>query len=339
MNLGSPESPTTRDLKPYLNEFLMDERVIDIPAWIRTVLVKGLIVPFRAPKSAEKYKTVWTKEGSPLVVHTRKQAEAISRRFSEPVYFGMRYGNPATEKLLQQIHAENPGLEELILFPLYPHYAMSSYETALVQVNDFHRSAGYNSVLKIIPPFYSDPQYIKALANSIRPYIKAGTDHYLFSYHGIPERHVKKTDPHRNHCLLVQDCCNVAAEAHNYCYRHQVILTTELVAKELKLDKNSYSFSFQSRLGNDAWLKPYTVNQLKEFPGKGIKNLVIICPAFVSDCLETLEEIAMEGKEDFLKNGGVRFEMVPALNENRDWIDTMEAMINRLMKREMITNN
>jgi ferrochelatase len=331
MNLGSPDSPTSAALKPYLNEFLMDERVIDIPYWVRSFLVKGIIVPFRAPKSAEKYKTVWTDEGSPLVVHTKKLTKLVSQRFDEPVYYSMRYGNPTTESVLKQINSENPGLEKLILFPLYPHYAMSSFETAVVQVQELHKAAGYKFSLETVPPFYNEPHYINALANTMRPYLANDVDHYLFSFHGIPERHVKKTDPQRNHCLKVNECCSVSSEAHNYCYRHQIIQTTELVAKKLGLPKDKYSFSFQSRLGSDAWLKPYTVKQLKEFPKAGIKNLVIICPAFVSDCLETLEEIEVEGKEEFMENGGEKYQMVPALNENVEWVDTMEFLIRKLL--------
>jgi ferrochelatase len=331
MNLGSPDSPTSKDLKPYLTEFLMDKRVIDMPGLLRSVVVKGIIVPFRASKSAEKYKSIWTKEGSPLVVHTKKLLQLIQERFEEPVYYSMRYGSPDTPSVLETIHKENPQLEHLILFPLYPHYAMSSYETAVVQVQEQYTISGYRSSLEIIPPFFADLHYIKALANSIRPYMESSPDHYLFSYHGIPERHVKKTDPTKSHCLMTNDCCSSSSPAHAFCYRHQIIKTTEGVAAELGLKKGQFSFSFQSRLGTDAWLKPYTVTQLENFPKQGIKKLAIICPAFVSDCLETLEEIEVEGRELFLESGGEEFTMVPALNENEDWLKTAELLIRRRM--------
>jgi protoporphyrin/coproporphyrin ferrochelatase len=327
VNLGSPESPSTKDLKPYLKEFLMDERVIDIPKWLRTLIVKGMIVPFRSPKSAAKYKTVWTEEGSPLIAHTRKQSELLQERTELPVYYSMRYGNPSTALILQKMHEENPALEQIILLPLYPHYAMSSYETAVEQVKELHALAKYSSFLQIVKPFYNRPSYIRALSDSIKPYLSQAFDHVLFSYHGIPERHVKKTDCTGSHCLQATNCCNTSSAAHDFCYRHQIITTTNLVAEELDLNKSDYSFSFQSRLGRDAWLKPFTVNQLKEFPSKGIKNLLIVCPAFVSDCLETLEEIAVEGKEIFIKNGGESFKMIPALDENKLWIDCMEEMV------------
>jgi ferrochelatase len=329
VNLGSPESPTTRHLKPYLKEFLMDGRVIDIPLFWRTVLVKGIIVPFRAPKSAAKYKTIWTNEGSPLVSHTKKQCSLLQQRVEPPVYYSMRYGTPATEDVLQKIHAENPGLENIILLPLYPHYAMSSYETAVEQVKDLHRSKNYSSALHIVPPFYDHNDYIHALSESIRPYLDQEYDHILFSYHGIPERHVKKTDCTGNHCLQSASCCETPSPAHQFCYRHQIITTTNRVAEQLEIPANKFSYSFQSRLGRDPWLQPYTVQQLKLFPEKGIKKLLVVCPAFVSDCLETLEEIAMEGKQDFLQHGGEEFTLIPALNENQKWIECMQVLINQ----------
>lgn len=329
VNLGSPDSPTTQHLKPYLKEFLMDERVIDIPLFWRTVLVKGIIVPFRAPKSAAKYKTIWTNEGSPLVSHTKNQCELLQQRVEPPVYYSMRYGSPATEDVLKKIHEENPGLEKIILFPLYPHYAMSSYETAVEQVKDLHKSRNYSSTLQIVPAFYGHEKYIQALSESIRPYLDQDYDHILFSYHGIPERHVKKTDCTGNHCLQSANCCETPSAAHQFCYRHQIITTTNKVAEQLEIPSGKFSYSFQSRLGRDPWLQPYTVQQLKLFPEKGIKKLLVVCPAFVSDCLETLEEIAMEGKHDFMQHGGEEFTMIPALNEDPKWIACMQMLINQ----------
>jgi ferrochelatase len=334
MNLGSPESPDTKSLKPYLSEFLMDERVLDMPAWLRTLVVKGLIVPFRASKSAEKYKTVWTKEGSPLIVHTRNQLQLLREKISSPVYSCMRYGKPTARETLARIHSENKNLRDLILFPLYPHYAMSSYETAVEDVKAAHLKGGFNSHIRIVPPFYKHPHYINALAESIRPWLNRPYDHILFSYHGIPERHVKKTDPTHHHCLQSAECCDISSSAHNYCYRHQIITTARLTALQLGLGVEKYSFSFQSRLGTDSWLKPYTVNQLKEFPQRGIKKLLVVCPAFVSDCLETLEEIEMEGKELFEQSGGEMLSMIPALNESPLWIDCMKQLISETVPVE-----
>jgi protoporphyrin/coproporphyrin ferrochelatase len=336
MNLGSPDSPTRKDLKPYLTEFLMDERVIDINKWLRSFLVKGIIVPIRSGKSAAKYKTVWTPQGSPLVVLTKQLTALVQQQFAEPVYFCMRYGNPSTKQVLEQIHAENFGLDNLVLVPLYPHYAMSSYETAVEQVKQVHAHAGYSSTLQIVPPFYNNQQYIQSLANSIEPYIQKTFDHILFSYHGIPERHVRKTDCTQQHCLQVTDCCNIPSAAHAFCYRHQVIETTELVAQELSLQPHQYSYSFQSRLGTDEWLKPYTAKQLKEFPKQGIKKLLVVCPAFVSDCLETLEEIAEEGREDFLHAGGEEFTFIPCLNTDEKWIQTLVEIIEKIQHQQLV---
>jgi len=327
MNLGSPDSPTAKALRPYLSEFLMDERVIDLPLFARTLLVKGMIVPFRAGKSAAKYRTIWTEKGSPLVIHTQQLRDLLQDRFDVPVYYSMRYGNPATATVLDSIHIDNPDLQELIVLPLYPHYAMSSYETAAEQVKSEHKKAGFRFALKIVPPFYNHSLYIRALAQSIKPYIDRPFDHLLFSYHGIPERHIYKSDCSGTHCLKTADCCGMESVAHAHCYRHQIITTTELVAGELGLDKSRYSFSFQSRLGRDAWLKPYTASQLSDFPNRGIKKLLVVCPAFVSDCLETLEEIDREGREDFLHAGGEYYEMIPALNEEPAWLDCAEELI------------
>ncbi len=323
MNLGSPDSPETKDLKPYLSQFLMDERVIDVNKWLRSFLVKGIIVPFRSPKSAAKYKTIWTEDGSPLVAITRKVTELVQQKTSAKLYHSMRYGNPATKTVLEQIHRENPDLTELIALPLYPHYAMSSYETAAVQVTELHAAGKYDFTLQIVPPFYNNDAYINSLSASILPYLEQPYDHILFSYHGIPERHVKKTDCTKQHCLQSADCCQASSPAHAFCYRHQVVTTTNLAAANLGILKNKYSFSFQSRLGRDAWLKPYTAKLLSELPAKGIKKLLVVCPAFVSDCLETLEEMGEEGNEIFMKAGGESFTLIPCMNSSRHWVETI----------------
>jgi protoporphyrin/coproporphyrin ferrochelatase len=326
-NLGSPDSYKVNDVKNYLCEFLMDERVIDIPKILRTILVKGIIVPFRSPKSAVKYKTIWTKNGSPLI-HTSKQVQAkLQNQLQLPVELCMRYANPTPQFALDSLHKNNPDLKEVILVPLYPHYAMSSYETAVEQVKQVHKKNGYSFELKITSPFYNNLSYIESLANSIKPFLQNPFDHILFSYHGIPERHVKKTDATKTHCLINKDCCNVSSIAHQTCYQHQVKETTKLTAQAIGLPKEKYSVSFQSRLGADAWLKPFTAEQLTKFPKQGIKKLLIVCPAFVSDCLETLEEIQMEGRDAFMENGGEEFTVIPCLNENQEWIETLAELV------------
>lgn len=322
MNLGSPDSTEVKDVRRYLKEFLMDEKVIDVPYLLRAFLIHGIIVPFRAPKSAEAYKTIWTKEGSPLVVLTKQLQKALQLKVDEPVAIAMRYGNPTPKVAFDALLKSNPDLEEVLAIPLYPHYAMSSFETAVESAKEVYEQNKYPFKLKFLQPFYNEPNYIKALAENIRPYLEKEHDHILFSYHGIPGRHVRKSDTTGCHCLKVENCCEVASPAHAHCYRHQVFTTTRLVMEQLNIPKDKYSISFQSRLGK-GWLEPFTDIRLVEMPNEGIKKLLILCPAFVSDCLETLEEIDMRGKEEFLGAGGESFTMIPCLNTNPLWVDVL----------------
>lgn len=331
MNLGSPDSTSVRDVRRYLNEFLMDERVIDLPWLARTLLVRGIIVPFRAPKSAEAYRSIWQKEGSPLVILTRKLQDAVQQQFEEPVAICMRYGSPATKDVLAALHTDHPLLEEIILFPLYPHYAMSSYETAVQQVKDIHQQSKYASRLKVVEPYYDEPAYVSALAESIRPYLGKTWDKIIFSYHGVPERHIRKGDITCSHCLASPDCCNQPSTAHRQCYRHQTFVTTERVTQLLQLPKEKVEQTFQSRLGRDPWLQPYTAARLEQLPKEGVKNVLIVCPAFVSDCLETLEEIAEEGKEIFMHAGGESFTAIPCLNIQPSWVNAVCQFIRKEM--------
>ena len=327
MNLGSPDSASVRDVRTYLNEFLMDERVIDVPRWWRTILVKGLIVPFRAPKSAVAYRSIWTNEGSPLVVMTNQLMDAIARQMKLPAAVCMRYGHPTPKQALDGLALEYPELEEVVLFPLYPHYAMSSYETGVEYVKSAYRQSAYKFTLEIVPPYYDNDRYIHALSESIRPYLQDEFDKLLFSYHGIPERHIRKSDITRTYCLTSENCCQVASPAHEFCYRHQVIRTTELVRNKLGLTGRKYGLSFQSRLGSDKWLEPYTAEQLAALPNAGVKNLVVVCPAFTIDCLETLEEISKEGRHIFLEAGGEQFTLVPCLNTDSLWVDAIKELV------------
>jgi len=326
MNLGSPDSTEVKDVRRYLNEFLMDERVIDTPYILRLLLVKGLITPTRAPKSAEAYKTIWTKEGSPLIVFTKQLQAELQKLVEEPVEIAMRYGSPTPQEAFENLLRKNPDLEEVVAVPLYPHYAMSSYETAVEHAKETYKKNGYKFQLKFVEPYYNDADYINALADNMRPYLQKEYDHILFSYHGIPGRHIKKSDITGNHCLKVADCCNVASPAHAHCYRHQCFTTTRLVTDLLNIPKEKFSISFQSRLGK-GWLEPFTDIRLEEMPKEGIKKLLIICPAFVSDCLETLEEIEDRGRETFLHAGGDKYTMIPCLNTNPLWVATLKKLI------------
>jgi ferrochelatase len=327
MNLGSPDSTEVKDVRKYLMEFLMDERVIDYPYILRLLLVGGIIAPFRAPKSAEAYKSVWTKDGSPLVVLTNDLQKALQPNVDEPVEIAMRYGNPTMEHAYEKLMQRVPGLEEVIAIPLYPHYAMSSYETAVEHAKAVHKNKKYGFTLSFIKPFYNEPHYIHALTESIKPYLQQEYDQVLFSYHGLPQRHMTKADPTNSHCMKVANCCEVASPAHATCYRHQCWTTTQLIAKNLDIPADKVGFSFQSRLGREEWLKPYTALRLQELPKEGVKKLVILCPAFVSDCLETLEEIAMAGRESFMEAGGESFTVIPCLNIHPLWVQSLVTWI------------
>jgi len=339
MNLGSPDSTQVSDVKRYLNEFLMDERVIDSPYIWRAILVKGIIVPFRAPKTAHAYSTIWTKDGSPLVHLTKQLQAALQAQTDTPVEIAMRYGNPSAKQAFENLKNKYPGLQEVILLPLYPHYAMSSYETAVEYAKQIHQKGKYPFSLNIIAPYYNNADYINAMAENIRPYLSQPHDHILFSYHGIPERHILKSDTTGKHCLSMENCCEVDSPAHATCYRHQCFTTTHLIAAQLNIPKDKYSISFQSRLGRTPWLKPYTDFRLEEMPKEGIKNLLILCPAFVSDCLETLEEIAIRGKESFLNAGGESYTMIPCLNVSPVWVQTIIKWVNKIKELELVAIN
>ena len=334
LNLGSPDSTETQDVRRYLREFLSDERVLDVAAPVRQAVLNLFILPFRPKESAEAYHSIWTEEGSPLVATTHKVAALLAGRLGQevPVEVGMRYGSPSTRDAL--IRLKSRGVGDLLVVPLYPHYAMSSYETAVAKAFEEAKSVAPTMRLTIQNPFFEDPEYIEALWTVAKPYLdqKDTYDHILFSYHGIPERHVQKTDPSGCFCLKYDDCCARKHPAHSFCYRHQVHATTWAFARRAGLAEGDYTLSFQSRLGRDPWLKPYTDKELEKFPSKGVKRLLVMCPAFVSDCLETLEEIAIRGRQQFKDAGGVELTYVPCLNDHPRWIDVLEKFARTHLK-------
>lgn len=326
VNLGSPDSYQVPDVKRYLNEFLMDERVIDFPKWVRKLLIEGIILRTRPPKSAAAYKKIWWEEGSPLIVISKRLTEKVRSRTQHPVALGMRYGNPSIEAGINNLLQQSPQLKKVMLVPLYPHYAMSSYETVVVKAEEVLKTSFPELEMDVLPPFFDDERYISLLTDSIKPYVADEETHLMFSYHGVPERHIKKGDTTNTHCLKVDDCCHQPCEAaQSVCYRHQVVRTSELVAEKMGLEKEQFTVSFQSRLGPDPWLKPYTAKTLEEYPEHGVKKLAVACPAFVADCLETIEEIGMEGKEEFIEAGGEEFTMIPCLNDADEWAELLTA--------------
>lgn len=327
VNLGSPESPEPKDVKKYLGEFLMDERVIDVPLWARTLLVKGIILNTRPKQSAAAYKKIWWENGSPLIVLSEQLQDKIQEQSDYPIALAMRYGSMTIKKGLQEL--ADKGVEEVFMIPLYPQYAMATTETILVLAEDIRAEHFPSMKIDSLPAFYNNDDYITVLANSIKEDLKDKTyDHLLFSYHGVPERHIRKSDITKSHCKIDGSCCETASKAHEFCYRHQCKEVTRLVAEKLNFEPDTYSTSFQSRLGFDPWLQPYTDRTIERIGKKGIKNMAIVTPAFVSDCLETLEEIAMEGEELFHEVGGKNFTTVPCLNTNDDWVKLLANWIN-----------
>ena len=326
VNLGSPDSPTAKDVKPYLDEFLMDERVIDVPPLLRNLLVRGIILQTRPKKSAKAYSKIWWDEGSPLIVISKRFAKKVRAKTELPVALGMRYGSMSIKEGLQELKDQN--VDQVLLVPLYPHYAMSSYETVVVKAMEEQQAHFPEMKVTTMPAFYSNKEYIKVLSDSIAEGLKDfDYDHILFSYHGIPERHIRKSDPTKFHCKIDGSCCSTNSVAHNTCYRHQCYDTTELVKAYLGLPEEKVSTSFQSRLAGDPWLKPYTDYEFERFPKEGKKRLAVITPAFVSDCLETLEEIAMEGKEQFEEAGGEQYKHISCLNDSDAWVSLMAKWI------------
>lgn len=329
VNLGSPDSTAVSDVRKYLREFLMDGRVLDAPWPIRFCVVHFAILPSRPKESAHAYGKIWTPEGSPLVVTSRHVQKKLQARLDVPVELAMRYQNPSIESAIRKLN--EAGVDDLFLIPLFPHYAMSSYETAVVRVREVAAQIAPRMKVTVQPPYYDMPEYIEAMVACAQPALQAGYDHLLFSFHGIPERHLKKSDPTGCHCLVKENCCEVSSPAHTTCYRAQCFKTVAAFVVKAAVPKEKYSVSFQSRLGKDPWLKPYTDFELAEFPGRGVKKILVICPAFVSDCLETIEEIGMRGKETFMAAGGKEFAQIPCLNEHPLWIDALEKMVRKFI--------
>jgi len=326
VNLGSPDSTSVKDVRRYLNEFLMDARVIDSP-WPLRRLIVGMILLTRPRQSAEAYHKIWTAEGSPLIVASRRLQEKLQERVTLPVALAMRYQHPSITNAI--IGLAEQKVDEVLLIPLFPHYAMSSYETAVERVKAVAARLAPHMLIKVQPPYGDSPDYITALTASASNYLEAGYDHLLFSFHGVPERHLRKTDPTRHHCLTVPNCCEGPNPAHTTCYRAQCLRTVAAFVKQAGVPSGKFSVSFQSRLGNDRWLKPYTDYELAALPKRGVQSLLVLCPAFVSDCLETLEEIGIRGRETFLAAGGMEFTQIPCLNEHPLWLLALEKMVER----------
>jgi len=341
-NLGSPDDCTEQPVREYLNQFLMDPDVIQLPWLLRRLIVSLFVLPKRPKDSAEAYKQVWTEQGSPLIVFSKQLKDALQKKVDTPIYLAMRYGNPSIESQVLEI-AKNPEIKEIFFIPLYPHYADSTVVTSIKEVKRAIAKHNLNLDLKIKSAFYNEANYINALVESSSPYLfervtsqddKKELPHLLFSYHGLPESHLTKADQTKSHCLKKDNCCKKTAcetefIAHENCYRHQVLETTRLFVEKAGLNEHQYTIAFQSRLGRAKWLEPSTENTLIELANKGVKDVLVICPAFVTDCLETLEEIAIRGEEVFLEAGGRSLKLIPCLNTHPDWVDVVAGWTNK----------
>lgn len=332
VNVGTPDAPETKAVRRYLKEFLSDPRVIDIPAVIRYLLLRCIILPFRSPKSAHAYKSIWLPEkGSPLLMHSKQLATAVSKILGERylVEVSMRYQKPSLNEAIAKLNAA--GVSRIIVFPLFPQYSSAATGTVFEKISTIINKLWNIPQLIYIPPFYHDPLFIESYTQVAQKFLTSyAADFVLFSYHGLPERHVKKSDLSQGkHCLQKENCCDKIEKENQFCYRAQCFATTRLLAKNLKLSPEKYATSFQSRLGRDPWIKPYTDILLPELANKGYKKIAVLCPAFVADCLETLEEIQMRAKEQWLELGGEDLKLIPSLNAEPQWAQSVAAMIKK----------
>jgi ferrochelatase len=321
-NLGSPDKPEKKQVRNYLNQFLMDRHVIHLPWIIRRILVSLFVLPKRPKTSAEAYRSIWTAKGSPLLLLSEKLKVNLQEQVDFPVAMAMRYGEPSIENQLLEL-TQQFDLNEILFVPMYPHFAESTVTTSVEEARRVIKKHKLKLILTVFDPFFDNPDYISALVNSAESYLKRQYDHLLFSYHGLPELHITKLDASKKHCLKKKDCCQQPNEAHKTCYRHQVISTTECFAEQAGLSSDKYSIAFQSRLGRAKWLGPNTEDQLRELAQNGVKKVLVICPAFVTDCLETLEEIEIRGQQVFKQAGGETLTLIPCLNDDPEWVKVL----------------
>jgi len=329
INLGTPDSTETGAVRRYLRQFLSDPRVLDIPAIGRWALLNLVILPFRPKQSAEAYRQIWTDQGSPLRIFTSKLTERVGRLLGEghDVRYAMRYQNPSVRSALEAF--DRKSITRLVVVPLYPQYASSSTGSVLEEV---YREAGrlWNAPsLTVVPPFYDHPVFQEAQAAVYREHLGdlSRFDHFLISFHGLPERHVTKCDKTGAHCLAHPGCCDAIVPANRYCYRAHAFASARDLAGRLGIDPSDYTVAFQSRLGRTPWIKPYTDEVLEELPEKGVKRLAVLIPSFTADCLETLEEIAIRGKESFEEAGGETYVTIPCLNDHPTFAEAVATMV------------
>jgi ferrochelatase len=328
LNLGTPESPSIKSVRKYLKEFLMDPFVLDIPWILRSLLVKAVILPFRPKKSSHAYQQIWTEQGSPLALHHNALAQKLQIALGDSyiIKTAMRYGKNDIKTALQELSLSEKD-DKLILFPLYPQYAWASSESSLSLAKSLFEKNIPDVTCFSVKPFFAEKGFIECTAKRICQTRDKGFEHFLFSFHGIPVHQTqKKTLPHSG-CAEKSSCCDQIRYNNAYCYRAQCFETARKVAEKSNLTPDQYSVSFQSRLGRTPWIKPYTDHFLKDLAQKGIKKLAVCCPSFVADCLETLEEVGIRTKQDWLDIGGTSFELIPCLNSDPDWVQAVANIV------------
>ena len=328
IQLGTPEAPEPGPVRRFLREFLGDPRVLDIPALPRRLLLEAVILPRRPRVAAAAYRAIWTSEGSPLLVHSRALAGALARELGPgfAVALGMRYGRPELAGALAELRAA--GAERILVLPLFPQYAASSTGTAFARTLELAGASWDVPALELVAAFHGEPGFLAAWAAVARePLAAFRPDHVLLSYHGLPERQIRKSDPTGGHCLAREDCCDTLGAANRRCYRAQCAATSRALAAALGLEAERWTMTFQSRLGRTPWIRPYTDEYLEALAARGHKRLAVLCPSFVADCLETLEEIAIRGRDQWRAAGGDELLLVPSLNAHPAWVAALAGIV------------
>jgi ferrochelatase len=328
VNLGTPDSPGTRDVRRYLREFLSDPRVLDIAPALRAFLLNVVILPTRPARSGRAYRKIWTERGSPLLFHTEDLRAKVSRRLGPEVKveIAMRYQNPSIGAALDRMRAA--AVDRIVVLPLFPQYSSAAFGSAVEKVWEEASRRWNTPAIHIIDAFYEHPAFIEAFRAVARPHLDdLQPDRVLFSFHGVPERHVIKSDESEGRtCLKSGSCCDQITPANRFCYRAQCFATARALARALHLEPGTWEISFQSRLGRDPWIRPYTDERIEAMAKEGVKRLAVLCPAFVADCLETIEEIGMEGAKEFREHGGDVLRLIPSLNSEEAWVDAVTTL-------------
>ena len=327
MNIGTPEEPTVESVREYLREFLLDPDVIDIPAPLRHLLVRGIILRTRPQKIAPNYQSIWMEEGSPLRVYTQRMTEALeSVLIDTPCEVGMRYGKPSIRSGLERLREK--GVERLLLAPLFPQYAQATTVSSIKCATKELKEMNWRPEILELGHFESEDAYVDPLVSSIENHLN-GNFHLLFSYHGLPLSHIRRSDSTGKHCQKVDNCCSIIKDANSSCYAHHCMMTTLAVIKKLGVPDSNWSISYQSRLGPVKWLRPSTIETVEDLAKNDIEKLIIISPAFLADGLETLEELDIEIREHYAEHGGGELEVISCLNDSPDWIEGLSSLVKR----------